>query len=294
MKDSQIDCFLEAADRLNFTEAAEALNLSQSALSRQIAAMEEELGFQLFLRIKKRIYLSDPGKLYLEGLRSILRSHTELVDRAKMMERSISGTLKIGYLEERTVSPETAAAVSEISRRYPNIDVRLEYYGLKELLTKLENRQLDIGFTLDFDISRHNRIGFKTLKNIQIYLAIPGNHKKAEEKKLSLADFAEETFITISKDESYDILDLLNSSCKKAGFLPKVRLAPTLRMAALWVEAGMGISALDDGSTIWNNPNFKFIRVPEIKQARFLVAWNKEHLSSLSAVFLNILFSSPA
>ncbi len=293
MKDSQIDCFLEAAERLNFTEAAEALNLSQSALSRQIAAMEEELGFQLFLRIKKRIYLSDPGKVYLEGLKKILSSHLELIDKAKMMERSISGTLNIGYLEERTVSPETAAAVAEISRKYPNIDVRLEYYGLKELLSKLENRQLDIGFTLDFDIERHNRIGFKTLKNIQIYLAIPENHKKAEVEKLSLADFAEETFITISKDESDDIFDLLNRSCEKAGFRPKVRLAPTLRMAALWVEAGMGISALDDGNTIWNNPNFKFIKVPEIKQARFLVAWNKEHLSRLSAVFLDILFSSP-
>jgi DNA-binding transcriptional LysR family regulator len=59
MNTSQINCFLAAAENMNFTKAAERLFLSQTGLSRQIATLERELGIELFERIRNSDVQSD-------------------------------------------------------------------------------------------------------------------------------------------------------------------------------------------------------------------------------------------
>ena len=127
------------------------------------------------------------------------------------------------------------------------------------------------------------------MEKTQNYLAIPKSHPKAEKKTLRLADFADEIYITLSPDESSDVVERLTESCREAGFSPNLKFAPSLRTLALWVEAGLGISAVDKGCFLYNNPHFKFISVPEIHTMDSLVAWNKDHLTDLSATFLRIV-----
>ena len=68
----QLRTFRVVAETLNFTRAAEQLNLTQSAVSHQIKALETELGEPLFIRAKRGVRLSEPGKLVLEHAQRIL------------------------------------------------------------------------------------------------------------------------------------------------------------------------------------------------------------------------------
>ena len=291
MKSSQIQCFLEAAECLNFTEAANNLNLSQPALSRQIAALEQELGFQLFLRIKKRVFLSEAGKIYFEGLRKISDSYAELISEVDRVNAAATGVLNIGYLEDRSISPRCSDAIALLTQEHPDISITVEQYRLKELISKIEAQQIDIAFTLEFDIGRYPEIAHKTIEKTKNYLVIPIDHPKASKKGLSLADFADETYVTLSPDESSDIVERLTESCQEAGFTPKLKFAPTLRSLVLWVEAGLGISALDKGCFLYNNPRFKFLSLPEIHHMNSVVIWNRNHLTGISAQFLNIVLA---
>ncbi len=282
---------MEAADCLSFTEAASKLNISQPALSRQIASLEEELGYPLFLRIKQRVFLSEAGKAYLGGVKKLFREYRDLVAEVDRIHGSGSRVLKIGYLEDRSLHPSCSDAIAAMSEKYPDVSIKMEACRLKELLEKIGEKRIDIGFTLEFDLGLYPDIESKSIEKTKNYLAIPRSHPKADRKDLTLADFADETFVTIDPGESADIVSRLTESCREAGFVPNLKYAPTLRELVLWVEAGLGISGLDKGCFLYNNPRFKFLTLPEIHPFDSVVVWNRDNLTETGASFLNAVLS---
>ena len=72
MTSRQLEYFLAVARYLNFTRAAEALYVSQTAITRQIQVLEEEVGAQLFFRTKKQVQLTAAGQVFLTEARAIL------------------------------------------------------------------------------------------------------------------------------------------------------------------------------------------------------------------------------
>ena len=89
--------FETAARHQSFTRAAEELSLTQSAVCRQISALEEFLGVQLFNRIKKRVLLSEAGQLYARQIRASLRQieHDTL---SLMAHRGAGGVLELAVI----------------------------------------------------------------------------------------------------------------------------------------------------------------------------------------------------
>jgi DNA-binding transcriptional LysR family regulator len=85
------------AEELSFTRAAHKLNISQPALSKQITELEERYGFQLFIRSKRMVQLTDAGRVFVEEARSAL-THIELAVRlARAAHEGNSSTLIIGH-----------------------------------------------------------------------------------------------------------------------------------------------------------------------------------------------------
>lgn len=78
-----LQAFEAAARHGNFTKAAGELNLTQSAVSRQVKALEEQLGVLLFERVRKRVLLSDTGRQLLPSVKRLLAQSEEIVLRAK-------------------------------------------------------------------------------------------------------------------------------------------------------------------------------------------------------------------
>ena len=108
---------MEAAECLNFTKAANNLELSQPALSKQIASLEEELELQLFLRIKKRVYLSEAGKIFFKGLQKIKNDYIQLISEVNRANEISTKTLTIGYLEDRSINPKCSNAISILTKK---------------------------------------------------------------------------------------------------------------------------------------------------------------------------------
>src|SRR5258707_14713985 len=91
----QLRTFCEIADTLNFTKASEKLHLTQSAVSHQIKALEEELGEPLFIRAKRGVKLSQAGKIALEYVERILDDTEALRETISGRERSQVGRVRV-------------------------------------------------------------------------------------------------------------------------------------------------------------------------------------------------------
>ena len=119
MELKQLRYFLAVAEHLNFSRAAESLYISQPALSHQIAELESELGIELFIRDRRKVYLTTAGKALIEPAREALYSAERLLEIARTDFRQEDGALlRIGFDDtedhfELTGITETLARFTE-------------------------------------------------------------------------------------------------------------------------------------------------------------------------------------
>src|SRR5256885_14241871 len=101
MEVHQLTYFLAAAQTQNFRKAAEICLIAQPALSRQIAALEDELGVELFQRAKQRVILTDAGREFAQYARNALDMLQQGQQEMSRFQVGQSGTVLLGRSEER-------------------------------------------------------------------------------------------------------------------------------------------------------------------------------------------------
>src|SRR2546430_1227587 len=121
MKLQQLRCLTEVARRgLNVSEAAEALHTSQPGVSKQIKALEDELGIQVFVRHGKRLVaVTEPGKAVVAIAERILSEAQNLRRAGEEFANDKLGTLTIGATHTQAQRARPAAR-SAFKRRYPH------------------------------------------------------------------------------------------------------------------------------------------------------------------------------
>ena len=139
--------FIAVARTGHMTRAAEQLHLTQSAVSKQLKALEEEFGAPLFDRAPSGMTLSAVGKRLMPLAKSALEATTELMAAAKLIQGHVSGTLKLGTI----IDPQSIRLgdlLLEIQQQFPGIDVKLEHGVSGSVLQRLKDQELDACFFL--------------------------------------------------------------------------------------------------------------------------------------------------
>jgi len=96
MELQQLRYFVAVAETEHVARAAERLHISQSPLSRQIRQLEEDLGLQLFERIKQRVRLTPAGRAFFDEARDLLAQASRLEERARQVGKGEMCSLSIG------------------------------------------------------------------------------------------------------------------------------------------------------------------------------------------------------
>ena len=117
-----LEYFIKVVDTNSFTKAAEELFISQSAISQQIKALEDELGFPLMIRNRKGFELTQAGKyLYIEG-KNIIANIKEIENHATYISKNNNKELKIGHVVNYGYQ-ELKKALRIFSAKYPEIKI---------------------------------------------------------------------------------------------------------------------------------------------------------------------------
>lgn len=142
----QLKYFIKTAETLNFSEAARYLYISQSTLSQQIRALEDELGTVLFQRDSHSVSLTEAGETMLPLARQTVNDAESCLCQIRDLNQVLTGTLNIGVTH--SFSPILTETVNEFLQKYPGIRVNITNRSMEELMEMLRRREID--FALAF------------------------------------------------------------------------------------------------------------------------------------------------
>ena len=98
MNTKQLEYFISVAESLSFTKTAEKFYISQTAVTQQIKALEEQIQVILFTRSKRHVELTPAGKVFLSEARTIVKNINDAIIKTQQFANGFFGTLNIGVL----------------------------------------------------------------------------------------------------------------------------------------------------------------------------------------------------
>ena len=277
--------FLAAAGEQSFSAAAEKLFLTPSAVSKPIAALEEELGVPLFVRTSAGVRLTEQGILcvpYVQRITDLYRRMGRELEKAGRAERLSICTIP---LQAALRLPEL---VGTFQSEHPNLDLHLEERHGKAVEEAVLSGACELGFAADRYLHLE-RLDFLTLNREPIVAVVPDSHPLARRRRISLAELKEEPFLFLPPvTGTYDTYMEL---CGEAGFQPIVRMITEREENILRVVAqGMGVSLLPEGlARAFQIREVRLLPLKEEPYWQAVLMWEKGRtLSRAARMFRNM------
>ncbi len=275
MNTMQQQCFMAAAECMNFTRAAEKLYITQPALSRNIASLEDELGILLFVRHNNVLQITPGGQLFYEWLRNAEPDFSAVLDAARLANSGSTQALHIGFVKSELPSQDVAMALQRLHAAEPDIECVISHHLAQDIISRLEEHTLDVAIMLDSAAHGQSRLVTQQLTSFQRCIAVSIAHPLAGRNCASLADFSEDTFISVKPQVSPTISPMLRRVCRMAGFSPKIIEVKDTDEQSAWIASGRGIGLLIDNHRDRRNPLFSFIELEEDLPVELVCVWDR-------------------
>lgn len=239
MEFKQLRTFVEVARAGGFTPAAHTLHISQSAVSKQVAQLEHNLGTPLFDRLGSHVRLTAAGTVVLQRAEGMLRLQQELLSELDDLSQLTRGELRLG-LPLLGSDALFASLFAEYRRRYPNIQVQLLEGGSLVVEQAVLSGELELGGSLT---PKNPTFAYQPFCDEPLDALLPADHPLAEDGSVRLEQLSETPFLLYQR--SFVLNDRLLQACQQLGFTPKEggRSGQSDFLVAL-VAAGQGVVLL--------------------------------------------------
>lgn len=201
MNSRQIEYFLAVAGELNFTKAAERLYVSQTAVSKQIRNLEEQLGVKLFTRNRQRVELTHAGIVFQREAQYLLQHWEDVVKRTRLAAEGMYGTLSVGFATGMG-STVVSSGIRRFKEKYPNIEMSFANGTPSRLLQDLKGRQIDLALIPLFDHKYYEGLSYVRIREYGMQAAMPKSHPLASRRHIDREDLENEPLILVCTKES--------------------------------------------------------------------------------------------
>ncbi len=290
----QIEAFIALAKHLNMTKAGEATSISQSALSKILKRFEEAVGMQLFIRSNLGMALTSAGKELYAVLepqynaldRGILLLQNKMISKTKAL--CIAEPSSYNYAEE---FKQLKHIVRQYTDKYPDVELQELQYGFQEIRQILEYGGADLVFTQDFVIKNIQNISYRHVSEIEMYLAMSGQHPLAASDELDIRMLGSEVFLTTRTTDSEQLdIESLEDVCQWLGFMPKrIKSLPNFQTYLNAIKQGNGMGICGRFKNIGLDGDIKYIPLAQLQNIYVVVAWKTGALSREANNFIHML-----
>src|SRR6266478_5953818 len=218
----QLRSFLAVIEEGSLHRAATRLNLSQSALSRQMQALEHELGGKLLERSSTGVRPTAGGHALAAKIGAFLARFDSAMLEVRRLVRGESEEIRIGYLAS-AFEEYLAPALKKLREVHPRTKVKLLDLFPGEQITALRRGEIDIGLTQETGDLLGRDFYARKLAVIRSIVSLPSGHPLASRKELRLAELKNETFIGGTDDRVPGFRRRMTQICRTCGkFRPRL------------------------------------------------------------------------
>jgi DNA-binding transcriptional LysR family regulator len=240
--------FVALAEELHFTRAARRLGISQPPLSQQIGQLEAELGTLLFERARRRVALTEAGRVLLVEARTTLAQAARAEMLARRAGRGEIGELRVGLFASAPLSPVFRRAVLAFRQKLPNVHLTLEECPTLQQIEALRRRQLDAGFLrCPSAADLPSDIVARELFHENLVVVMRRDHPLARSHPATLKPeaLAGEKMIVFSRSVGTTLHTQVDTLCRRVGVNPEIaqEVRENSTLMGL-VGAGLGIAVV--------------------------------------------------
>ncbi len=258
MNTRQLEYFLAVARELNFTKAAESMYVSQTAVTQQIKALEDQLGVQLFERTKRKVVLTAAGMVFLGEADAILKRIDAAVQRTREVKSGFIGSLNIGFTVGigNTMISERIRA---FYRNYPNIRMRFSNVDPAELGKELREGRQDLALMPLFHEEFYKEFSYRRVGRDRLVAVLPWDHVLAQDQFITWEEMKDQPLIiAATRDSTVGEDRLVMDNFRRRGYTPSVvDIIEDVDTILFMVSCHMGITILPE-----------YLVLPEVSKGR--------------------------
>jgi DNA-binding transcriptional LysR family regulator len=243
----QFKYFIEIVEAGSYSRAAEKLYIAQSALSRQIKELEDELQTPLLVRDARQFELTPAGQLFFERGKRILAEIDDTLVQARHVGQGAQGLVRLQHSSSVVLTPRISGALVQALDQHPGVTLDVSMLPSENQTLEIEEGRADIGLLRLPTLRRHAHIQVREIGSEQLVVAVPQYSPLAARDNLELAELSTQAFISIPHKDRGGLSYLVANLCLEHGFFPQPARALSRKSSQLsLIEAGLGIAIVPE------------------------------------------------
>ncbi len=273
----QMRYFQALAETLHFGRAAERLHMTQPPLSRQIAALEQELGVRLLERHSRRVTLTCAGQRFLEDSRAVLAAFDQACRNAQQTGRGELGELSIAFMMHAayTVMP---SLVRSFTISHPEVHLELREFIPSSITEAVLAGRYDAGIGFAPGVVRG--IDTRPIHRERLCLAVPQGHALAYSSSVSAIKLEGEPVVAAPAAVAPMLRDAIVGFCHSGGFEPDIRMETHLQQTIVTLVAeNIGIALVPESMRKLGMAGISFCDLEDAPVIEHVLIWRTGNLN---------------
>ena len=292
---TQIRAFLIVSEEGSINRAAERLRLSQSALSRQMQALEHEMGGALLERTSNGVTLTPAGLALQTAMGTVLAGYDRAVTDVRRIVRGEKNLIRIGYMAS-AAKEYLDAALKRVRAVHPDLTLKLLDLSPGEQIAALRAGEIDVGLTDESAEVLAREFYTRVLVSIPSVIALPEQHRLRKLAKIRLAQLKDEVFVKSDEHEVPGVNRRTTAFCWKHGkFRPRF-VGPTHSLAETFETVANENAVAILPAFVRNNSVTGVVMLPLADEGvtwKILVVWQRGKPTAALRTLLDAMFKKP-
>jgi len=281
-----LNAFISVARHESFSKASEHLFLTQPAISKRVAALEEELGAQLFNRIARRISLTEAGKQLLPKARELVNQAEDMQRYATNLSQEISGNLSIA-ISHHIGLHRMPPIFKEFNQHYPTVNLDIRFEDSDQAFHAVEQGDIEFAIiTLPKSIPK--QLKKEVIWHDELAIVVANDHPLSQVSNQRFSDLSNYQCVLPSSDT--ETFKIMQREFDQQGLTLNVQMQTNnLETLKMLVVAGLGWSLLP--KTMLDNSLTKLTLSDNLQRELGVVLHKKRSLSNAATALKGLLVS---
>jgi DNA-binding transcriptional LysR family regulator len=286
----RIRALLAVVEEGSVSRAAVRLRITQPALSRQMKALEAEIGGRLLERETSGVKPTALGHTFIQLMRPVLTGYETALAGVKRQARGSNSELRVGYL----ISAATAVltpALAQFRKAHPGLKLLLHDMSPREQIDALKAGELDVALIGQEGAVAAGEFHSAIICSLGVCAALSDSDPLAFRKTLSIRDLKEHGFIGINEDQMPGRNRWITTLCRSAGFKPRfAMITDGITRVLSQVASESAVTLLPNYFQRFNHPGIAFVPLSDAKARwEFILLWQRGKVPATTRALVDAL-----